>query len=128
MLLRQHQRRSDQEWLPAEIPGKSRRQAPLAIQSGQQVLQVIDPRLHLHDEDGAGRRLPAKYVDRAAFTSQIEGLLWERMPAHCCQAGHHLADDDRVLLAEQLRKLGAPPSWGDRQGYAHSRRHSPDEV
>ena len=85
-------------------------------------LEVGDDGLHLHDEQGPGRRVEREDIDRAAFSSNVERRLCGRDPAPTLEPFERELDEPSVPGIDQPIQSLAVPQEPDVNACVEGRR------
>jgi len=113
-LLEHHPRRHDTR-PPPSFTSDHRRQPPLAVEGGKQVLEVRQFTLEFDNQQGLALSVPREQVDRPALAVHGERRLGDELPAHeTAQARREPFLHGGVTLVEKARDLAAAPAKIDR--------------
>lgn len=113
---RHHDQASDPERAPAALGAKQLTgEAPLTIHAGHQRLHVIDPGLHLDDEQRPTARMPRDDVNRAALAVVAEGVLEDHLPAVTSQDGDDIVHEPGMISVAKPIRLSSVPERRERE-------------
>jgi len=102
------------------------RESDLPIEWREGSLCIGDDGLDLGDEEGAGRRVEAQYIDRAAIAVDVERHLERDLPSSRAQQGHDGVHQRGMTLVKESIKTLAVPTNADVEVSAQRTAHGLD--